>query len=170
MLVEDFNRTIEIWIKDLDEYDFIQICTKPSPVSWSIGQVCNHLVAEANHYVGQIKICVSTDDNEFEEASANAKRMFLNNDFPDEVIEGPATNRYVPQPESKEQLMSSLLKLRDEMNKLGVLISESLFQGKTRHPGLNYFNAEEWFQFAGMHFRHHLRQKKRIDDYLKTIS
>ncbi|HEV9036934.1 MAG TPA: hypothetical protein VGQ51_09945 [Puia sp.] len=35
--------------------------------------------------------------------------------------------------------------------------------GKTRHPGLHYFNSLEWLQFAEMHMRHHFRQKKRID-------
>ena len=27
--------------------------------------------------------------------------------------------------------------------------------GKTKHPGLNYFTAKEWLQFAEMHLRHH---------------
>jgi hypothetical protein len=48
------------------------------------------------------------------------------------------------------------------------IISKTLFKGKTKHPGLNYFTAKEWLQFAGMHLRHHLKQKKRIDDFLKN--
>jgi hypothetical protein len=42
--------------------------------------------------------------------------------------------------------------------------------GKTKYPGLNYFTAKEWLQFAGIHLRHHLKQKKRIDDFLKNNS
>jgi hypothetical protein len=53
------------------------------------------------------------------------------------------------------------------MNTVATLISESQFNGKTKHPGLGYFSAKEWLQFANMHFRHHLRQKKRIDVFLK---
>lgn len=167
MLIEDFNHTIDIWIKELEPYDFIQLYTKPSPKSWSLGQVYMHLIDETNYYIEQIKICVSTNDNVIEEASPDAKTMFLNNDFPDEVIEGAPTNLYIPQPQNKEQLMTCLMKLKDEMNNVQILISKSLFKGKTKHPGLNYFNASEWFQFGEMHFRHHLRQKKRIDDFLK---
>ena len=93
--------------------------------------------------------------------------MLLNNDFPDEMLEGPR-NAYMPQPESKEQLMTDLLNLKTKMNNAATLISESPFHGKTRHPGiLNYFSANEWLQFADMHLRHHLRQKKRIDDFLE---
>jgi hypothetical protein len=63
--------------------------------------------------------------------------------------------------------MDYLIKLKTEITTIGILISTSQFRGKTKHPGLNYFNANEWFQFAEMHFRHHLRQKKRIEEFLK---
>lgn len=167
MLIEDFIHTIDIWIKGLEQYDFIQLCAKPAPGSWSPGQVYMHLIEETNYYMEQIKICVSTNDNAFEEASPAAKTMFLNNNFPDEVIEGAPANSSTQQPGNKEQLIGCLLNLKDEINKVGILISKSSFKGKTKHPGLNYFSANEWFRFAEMHFRHHLRQKKRIDDFLK---
>jgi len=53
------------------------------------------------------------------------------------------------------------------MNALAALIPASDFKGKTKHPGLLYFNAGEWLQFATIHLRHHLRQKKRIDTLLQ---
>jgi len=65
-------------------------------------------------------------------------------------------------------LKSSLLNVKAEMNRAAILISKSSFKGKTKHPGLHYFSATEWLQFAEMHFRHHLRQKKRIEDFLKV--
>lgn len=167
MLVEDFNHTIDIWIKELEQYDFIRLCTKPSPGSWSLGQVYMHLIDDTTYYIEQIKICISANDNVMEEASPAAKAMFLNNNFPDEVIEGPPSNFCMPQPGSKEQLVSRLTNLKDEMNNAAILISRSSFKGKTKHPGLNYFSADEWLQFAEMHLRHHLRQKKRIDDFFK---
>jgi len=167
VLIEDLNHTIDIWIKELEQYDFTRLCAKPSPNGWSLGQVYTHLIDQAKYYIEQIKICVSTNDNALEEASPGAKKMFLNNEFPDEIIEGPLTNSHIPQPGSKEQLMSDLMNLKDEINNVEILISKSPFKGKTKHPGLKYFSANEWFQFAEMHFRHHLRQKKRIDDFLK---
>ncbi len=167
MLIQDFNHTIDIWIRELEQYDIIRLCAKPSPNSWSLGQVYIHLIDDTNYYIKQIKICVSTNDNSIEEASPGAKTMFLNNDFPDEVIEGAPTNSCIPQPDNKEQLRSCLMHLKDEMNSSEIMISRSPFKGKTKHPGLSYFNANEWFRFAEMHLRHHLRQKKRIDDFLK---
>ncbi len=93
--------------------------------------------------------------------------MWVNNDFPNEIIEGAPSNSCISQPDNKEELMSRLMNLKDEINNVAILISKSSFKGKTKHSGLGYFNADEWVHFAEMHFRHHLRQKKRIDDFLK---
>jgi hypothetical protein len=61
---------------------------------------------------------------------------------------------------------NALLQVKDEINNLTILISTNWRWGKTKHPGFGYFSAHECLQFADMHFRHHLRQKKRIDDLL----
>jgi hypothetical protein len=166
MVTEDFSRTLDYWIKELEQYDFNQLCAKPSPSSWSMGQVFMHLVKNTNYYIEQIRICVSTDDHENEEASTHGKKMLSDNEFPDEIIEGPPENSRTLQPASKEELVRSFLKLKDDVTTIEVLILQSTCRGKTKHPGLNYFNAKEWLQFADMHFRHHLRQKKRIDAFL----
>jgi hypothetical protein len=169
MLINDFNHAIDIWIEALNQYSFVQLYTKPSPESWSMGQVYKHLIENTLYYAEQIRICLSSNDNEVQEASAAAKILFQNNDFPDQLIEGPPANQDTPQPRSKEELIHALHALKDEMNHLYPQIEKTNFKGKTKHPGLLYFNAGEWFQFAAMHFRHHLRQKKRIDEFLKNI-
>ncbi len=167
MLNNNFTASLNYWINELDQYNFRQLCSKSSAYSWSLGQLYMHLIEQTNYYLEQIKICVATNDNANEEASAVAAIMFLDNEFPDKIIEGPPSNKYTPQPVSKEQLMRRLITLIQEMDEAGILISESAFKGKTKHPGLDYFNAGEWFQFAEMHFRHHESQKQRIDDFLK---
>lgn len=163
----DFTHVADIWINELDKYTFPELCIRSSAASWSLGQVIMHLIKDANFYLEQITICAATNDNIYEEASPFAKKMFRNNGFPDEVIKGAPGNADIPQPDSKEQLKSLLENVKDEFKRVSILISKSLFRGKTKHPGLGYFNAGEWMQFAGMHFRHHLRQKKRIDEFLR---
>lgn len=170
MLIKDFNNTIDLWIKALDQYDFRQLCTKPSADGWSLGQVYVHLIDDTNYYIEQVKLCIATNEHSLEEASPTAKVMFLNNDFPDMAIEGAPSNSTMPQPESKAQLITHLTDIKNEINLLLELLEKSPAKGKTKHPGLHYFNAPEWLQFAEMHFRHHLRQKKRIDHFLEQLS
>jgi hypothetical protein len=168
--ISSLNTALDYWLKELDNYDFDRLVAKPTAVSWSLGQVYMHLINETEHFIEQAKICASVEDNVHEEASAEAKAMFLNNSFPDEIIEGPPTNANTQQPNSKEQILSSLMKIKDEIKQLERIMLTNRYNGKTRHPGLNYFNASEWLQFAEMHLRHHLRQKKRIDAFLGTSS
>ncbi|MES2372037.1 MAG: DinB family protein [Bacteroidota bacterium] len=168
MLDDPPDHIINTWISELAHCSLERLRIKP-PGSWSLGQVYMHLVADTSFYIEQAKACLNSSDHLTEEASPIAQIMFSNNDFPDEIIEGAPSNAYIPQPESKEQLIKELLNLKEEINRVGVLISQTTVSGKTKHPGLGYFSAEEWLQFAGMHFRHHLRQKKRIDAFLKVM-
>lgn len=165
--MEDLPPALLFWIKELETYSFIQLCTKPSPTSWSLGQLYLHLIEDTYFYLEQATIAASSEEHIFGEASPTAKAMFFNNGFPDEQIEGAPSNALIPQPDSKQQVMNDLLNLKDAVRNVELLISESSIKGKSKHPGLGYFSAQEWFQFADMHFRHHLRQKKQIDYFLK---
>jgi hypothetical protein len=168
MLLNNFNNTIDLWIDALEQYTFRQLCARPALGSWSMGQLYTHLIDDTNYYIEQIKICLATNDNANEEASPFAKMLFLNNCFPDTIIEGSPSNALILQPASKKVLVDGLLNIKAEISTLCTLISTSKFKGKTKHPGLSYFSAREWLQFADIHFRHHLRQKQKIDDFLKT--
>jgi hypothetical protein len=167
MLIDDFNRTVDIWIHTIQQYNFEHLCTQPAANVWSVGQVCMHLINDTNWFIEQIRICVSNNNNANETMSPFAQTMFLNNSFPNERLTNPA-NANVPQPISKEILLQLFIHLKKDMNDAATQIANSKSTGKTKHPGLHYFNANEWLQFAEMHLRHHLKQKERIEAFLKT--
>ena len=168
MSIEDFNQTIDTWIDALQRYSIEDLTAKPSPDSWSMGQLYNHIIDETEFYVGRIRICTSSNRNSNREMSMEGKEMFRNNAFPDERLKGAPSNSRIPQPKSKEELVKKFMDLRMAMNDTAVVMKETFFNGKAKHPGHNYLNASEWLQFADMHMRHHLRQKKRIDDSLRS--
>ena len=170
MLIENFNKTIDTWIAALEQYNIEKLRTKPGADSWSIGQVYMHLIEETNYYMTQMEACLQSDENAAEEMTEKAKVMFSSNDFPDEIIKGdPLIAHNVPQPASKLQLEEKMQLLKDAMNRIGNRIISSPNIGKAKHPGLASFNAREWCQYADMHLRHHLRQKRRIDDFLSSL-
>ncbi|QMU31588.1 DinB family protein [Adhaeribacter radiodurans] len=169
-MVADFTFTIDIWLAELEQYTLDQLLIKPSPENWSMGQVYVHLLDATAFFMEQVKACLITNSHAAEEAAPVAKLMFQNNSFPDAVLEGPSSNAHTPQPASKEQLTRDLIALKSEITQLGILLQSSEITGKTKHPGLKYFNAQEWLQFAEIHFRHHLRQKQRIDDFLNRTA
>ena len=169
MLIDDFNHTMDCWIEAIQHYSFEQLRVQPGANSWSLGQVCMHFVNDSSWFIEQIKICISNNRNAGKAMSPFTQAIFAGNSFPDEKLTNPS-NVNIPQPESKETLLQLLVNLKNEMNNAAIQISNSALKGKTRHPGLHYFNANEWLQFAEMHLRHHLEQKKRIDEFLKMSS
>jgi hypothetical protein len=168
VLIDNFNRTIDLWIDALLPYDQQQLHAKPDATSWSIGQMYKHLIDDTSFYIEQIKACLSTNGNQDEEASPFAKIILANNDFPNEVIKGAPGNAFIPQPDTKEELTNELARIRKQMNELAAIVENAPSTGKSKHPGFNYLSGNEWLQLAEMHLRHHLRQKKRIDDFLRS--
>jgi len=163
MLIDDFNRTLDIWIRALEDYNMEQLVTRPNTQDWSLGQVYIHLIDDTQFYLEQIELCLTTNDNASGQASRHVVSMLNNNAFPDMRIKGAADHPNIPQPDNKEQLMHDLLHLKNRINLLAAEIVDTPFKGKAEHPGFKYLSAQEWMQLAEMHFRHHLRQKARID-------
>jgi len=158
-----------LWESELDKYSDEQLSKKPSQESWSIGQVYGHLViGTLNYQIKQIEECLVSDDNQMNKKTFRGKLMFFINSFPPVRIKVPPSPTYTPQqPESKTTIVAGMRLLQKKLRGLSDEIDKTVHFGKTKHPALGYLNAREWYQLIVMHFRHHLRQKKRIDLFLK---
>jgi hypothetical protein len=165
--LEQFNRTIDTWIKFLDDYSIETLLKKPIPDSWSLGQVYMHIIEDTPWHIGQMQEALYSEAGSDRDMHTNAKWMFTNNQFPDTKIEGASTVDSVPQPTTKEEIHQQLSSIRDDVNQLYRSADFLKSTGKTRHPGLLYFSALDWLRFTEMHMRHHLRQKNRIDEALQ---
>ncbi|MFT3679655.1 MAG: DinB family protein [Ferruginibacter sp.] len=168
MSFTDFNDTILIYNSKLDDYSYKQLLIKPSPEEWSIGQVYMHLLNETIYYMEQANCCLANDDNAQEKMSTTAEIIFKNNSLPRQKIKNDNIDALkMKQPSSKAQLQKEMLQLQGDVNHLSKQVRAGKSRGKTRHPGLGYFNAAEWLQFAAMHLRHHLNQLQELDAFLK---
>lgn len=170
ILLNAFNETIQKWIDFLDDYTLAMLCQKPDDNSWSLGQVYTHITDDTAWFVEQMAAAMQTVADSEKDMHEHARKMLQNNSFPDAMIEGPATGIYIKQLESKDAVRQKLLAIKTAVNSLYASFDPSKANGKTRHPGLLYFNTLDWLQFAEMHLRHHFRQKKRIDEKLSFSS
>lgn len=170
MLLYAFNETIQKWIDCLDDYTLEMLCQKPATDSWSLGQVYTHITDDTAYFAQQMRASLLTNADGEKQMHGRARIMFRNNEFPDLMIAGPATNTFIRQPESKVELRQKLLAIKREVSTLYAGVDISHAAGKTRHPGLLFFNSLDWLQFAEMHLRHHFRQKKRIDEKLFRLN
>ena len=162
-------QTINYWIQCLEDYTNEQFVTSPGPGHWSIGQLYLHLILDSTFYIEQARQALATDDHSGERAKPRAKKMLLENEFPDMRITGDPSHAYIPQPKHKQELANRLVQLQHDISQVSLWQNKKPPVGKSKHPGLGYFDTNEWLQLADMHFRHHLKQKKRIDTFLQNI-
>lgn len=164
-LLQLFNESIEKWITYLNDYTLEMLCRKPREDAWSLGQVYLHIISDTTWFFEQMKAALLDDANYDKPMHKHAKAMFANNAFPDMLLGNPSNDPYSRQPQSKEELLQGLLRIKQEVNALYTADLPTA-GGKTQHPALLFFSSAEWLQFAEMHMRHHLRQKERIDEQL----
>jgi len=166
-LLKQFNATIQQWIDQLDNYSIEMLCQRPQADAWSLGQVYIHIIEDTTFYLEQMKAALASENRNAERSMrSQARTMFDNNEFPDMALENPFNDINLRPPQSKDELLQGLTTIKDEVNLLFRHVDLSTAKGKTEHPGFAFFNAFEWLQFAEMHMRHHLRQKRRIDERL----
>ncbi len=169
ILQQQFNNTIDAWIGWLDNYSLEMLLRQPGPGQWSLGQVYTHLIADTGYFIDQIRMALSDTSHVAEDMHKAAAAIFANNEFPDRRLSNPFPDEVV-QPVSKEALLAGLLFIKHEINSFFLSHYFSDHTGKAAHPGLLFFTASEWLQFAEMHMRHHFRQKARIDAHLSEQS
>jgi len=164
-----YVQTALLWESELEKYSDEQFAMKPSPESWSIGQVYEHLVMGGlNYHVKQIEQCMFNDENKRENKTLLGKMIFLLHAFPPVRIKVPPSQTYTPQqPENKERIKAGMRLLKKKLQDLSGEIDHAVHVGKTKHRALGYLDAQEWYRLIVMHFRHHRLQKKRIDVFLK---
>ena len=168
MAIEKFNETLAYWMAELDLLTLDQLLTKPDEPNWSLGQVYEHLIEETNWYNEQIEVSLSDIENANVPMTAKAQKLFKDKSFPNKRILGdPLIAENVKQPISVDQLKSDLEKLKIRTNEIWKRMKKTNSFGKSEHPGMGYLNCYEWLQYSEMHMRHHLKQKSRIEIFLK---
>jgi hypothetical protein len=137
---------------------------KPSEERWSVGQVYTHLLEETTYYLEQAIHCATYSENEEQSSNAQGQKIFAAGALPSLRIEGPASHQSIHAIASMGHVNILLKKLHSHWEQAIRTVSQSNGKGKTRHPGLGYFDAREWLVFAGMHLRHH--EQLLVSDYL----
>jgi len=164
-----FEKTARVWLVALNEYTDEQFARKPSETQWSIGQVYYHLVMGTQNF--HLRACKRCFEHRGEVTEGGktlpGKIVFLLGSFPSAKIRVPPSPEYTPkQPESRAEMREGLLKLIETMRALAPQIDQASPVQKWKHPALGMLNAIEWYRLIEMHFRHHLRQKARLDKFL----
>lgn len=162
---------IDLWESQLANYTFEQLLKKPDAESWSLGQVYIHLInATLGFHLKQAEICLGSNENQSKRKNFKGIMTYhILGAIPPIKIKVPPSDAYTPQqPESIAQIKDGLNAVKKEMRHVLTLLDKPQYKGKTPHPGFSFLNANEWYKLVDMHFKHHFRQKSRIDNFLNN--
>lgn len=167
---QKYLKTLNEWESFLTKYTIEELQIQPSEDTWSLGQVYSHLLDGILSYFDfMIKRCVSSDKNHGERKLEAGLWVFQNDSFPDIKVKN-GIKGYVPdQPNSKKEILNKIEMVIKWVNETAEYLSKNeddASKGKSLHKRFGYLTALEWYALGEMHFRHHLRQKQRIDQFL----
>ncbi|MCY7408676.1 MAG: DinB family protein [Chitinophagales bacterium] len=164
----DFQTSIATYVASLENYTEESFVSKKDEETWSLGQLFNHLHNSArNFHFKMIEKCLSDNENEKELKTEEGVQLFLTNSFPDiEIKIAPSTQYTPPQPSLKAEVKEKLLRLEQDAKHFISKIEESNSTGKMKHFIFGFLSAPEWFQLIGLHYRHHLKQKLKLENLI----
>lgn len=168
--LNNFLKVVELWEKELEKYNLNQLTKKENANNWSMGQLYKHLIdGTINYHLKQVNLCINTSENKSKKKNFKGFMAYnILNGFPPIKIKVPPSETYSPkQPKTIQELKDGFQKLKQEMNNTLENLEKDK-KGKMEHPGFEYLSASEWYRLIPMHFKHHLRQKERIDKYLNV--
>ncbi|HLP50667.1 MAG TPA: DinB family protein [Chitinophagales bacterium] len=167
-LEKQTHEAIDYWIKEYNRYDFDQITRKPSEHDWSLGQVGIHLWMSAKgFFFKNAERCLMQEGTEAGKSMKFSSHLiFTFKMLPPVKYEMPRQVAVVPkQPETKEQLIAKLEEVKTMASDFIKRIPQSNPDLKIKHPFLGWLNTAEWITLCNIHFRHHVRQKQRIEKH-----
>ncbi|MGP1906879.1 DinB family protein [Metabacillus sp. JX24] len=158
------SQLLKGFITDLQTYPDHKLREIPSDGGWSLGQMYQHLIEVSLEYLENAEACSKAAADPDLEKSEGGKALFERGGFPPIKIKLPDLPGNTPSNNrSKQELLQGFLEVEKRMERQEKKASKTNPACKQRHGGFGWLNAAEWYVLVDMHLRHHLRQKKEIE-------
>lgn len=166
-LAARLSEELDAWIKAASRYNDDNFKQVPEGEKWTLGQVYSHLLFATNMLVFR-QVDAIVDKRKLATGKPNliGKLVLLADMLPPIKTKPPeALNMEPPQPDKLADVIEGLRLVQQQLADYGKKL-DSLNpspEDRRKHPALGMLNAYEWIQFGGIHFRHHIRQRKRLE-------
>lgn len=159
-----FEKVAKYYLSELNKYSYDLFIMKPDPKVWSLGEMYNHIIDTGYRQLGAAKECAVQPADSSRKKSLAGKIVFTFNTIPPVKAKAPKDLAdLIAQPSSVEEVRERLFTFIEVMRISEAEVIDLPADQKVKHPYFGYLNAYEWYEHVESHFRHHLRQKKRIE-------
>lgn len=166
---QGFLEVSKYWLKELDYYGKNQFKTRLNEQGWTIGQLYHHLLNYTREYhFKPIETILMGRGEEIKKGKTfHGFWVFqLNKYLPFKYKSNPVLEP--AQPIATEKVKDDFYRFLKVMYRLAKEIDKNNPTAKVQHPKFGYLTAMEWYQLIDMHFRHHIRQKKKLDKLVRS--
>lgn len=159
-----FELLAQFYLNELNNYTYEQFIKKPSETEWSLGELYNHIIDTGCKQLEAARQCQHQPKDTTKKKNIVGKFVFTCKMIPPVKTKAPKDlAKIVFQPSSKEEVRQRMLLFIEKMRESETFVKTIPTLQKTKHPYFGFLDALEWYQHVELHFRHHLRQKKRIE-------
>lgn len=165
-MLNESSAIIEQYIRDLDGYSIEQLRFKYEESIWSVGQMYIHVIEVAKEYIGHIETCRMATEEVTAGKTEDGMKALSEKEWPNIRVKLDQLPNETSNPKSKDEIIAGLEQVLVSLAHLAGCLDEANPACKVRHGWFGWLGAREWFEMVGMHSRHHLRQKARLDEKL----
>lgn len=127
----------------------------------------DHLIICAHEYLDNMEICATLNDEQPLGKTEFGENLYKIGGFPPIKIRLPDELNDPPNnSDSKDELISRINQVILRLSKWESKVNQINPNYKVEHGGFGWLNAREWYELVYMHFRHHLRQKRDLEQRL----
>ncbi|MGD8191140.1 DinB family protein [Brevibacillus ginsengisoli] len=160
-------KLIEEYKTNLQNYSLDQLRHISEQGGWSLGQMYSHVILVALEYLDNVEACAAASGEQTLGKTMAGENLYKNGGFPPIKIKLPDLPENTPSnSESKEDLSDGLDQVKQKMLEWEGKVEGVNSNYKVKHDGFGWLNAKEWFDLIDMHFRHHLSQKRELEQKL----
>ena len=159
------------WLDALQTYNDIEFQLKPSEDDWSLSQVYDHIIQVTFKCLDNALLC-SEEKGEKGHSGFGPALFSWMGAFPPlklKVKKIPQGMEHIYNPKQIERstAIEGLNKALKKMQEALPAIEKASKDQRIKHWAGGWFNASQWYHSAEMHIKHHFRQKKRLEQFIK---
>ncbi len=168
---ESYKSTAEQLINQAANYTEAEFSLAPAEEQWSMSEMYRHIVLVTEKCLDNVDSC--REGNGKRQKFAFGPALFsLMGSFPPiklriKKVTESVKHIYNPEAITISEAVAELQASINKMEQYQAVVKNTDKHLRIEHWAGGWFTAAQWYQSAEMHIRHHLRQKKRIDAFLK---
>jgi hypothetical protein len=161
--------TYRAWIDEVSDERFTET---PPEGGWAYAEVYSHILQATLASIIALALCTRSNCKPTtQKTNWLGKLVLFFGMFPPGArLKEPTrvTEKMPALKMSKEEARNMIIKCRQRLDEMVVLMHDAETQGRVKHPRLGMLNAGQWLKFIRIHLQHHLKQLQRIKNKFST--